>query len=126
MKLNLVSAQPGLVRIASTDDITLLDFAGGAQPLEALLGPEAYEGTVLLNLAESGYMDSSGIGWLVQCHLHFQKAGGRLVVHSIPPMINHCFRVLGMYDVLHIVPDEAAALALSSSPLPACGERGRR
>jgi anti-anti-sigma factor len=114
MKLTLVSAEPGLVRISSADDITIVDFAGGAQCLDAVLGPEAYQGTVLLNLAESGYIDSSGVGWLVQCHGRFQKAGGQLVVHSIPPMVNHCFRVLGMYDVLHIAPDEAAALKLAS------------
>jgi anti-anti-sigma factor len=129
MKLTVVSVQPGLVRINSADDITILDFADGAQPLEALLSPEAYQGTVLLNLAESSYIDSSGVGWLVQCHGHFQKAGGRLVLHSISPMVNHCFRVLGMYDLLNIAPDEPAALKLAtllvSSPLPACGEGGR-
>jgi hypothetical protein len=32
-------------------------------------------------------------------------------------MINHCFRVLGMYDVLQIVDSEATALKLVADTL---------
>jgi anti-anti-sigma factor len=112
MNLTLLSSEPGLLRLQSSDDITLLDFEGGAKPLEALVGTEVFSSVVLLNLAQSLYIDSSAVGWLIQCHFRFQKAGGKLVVHSIPPMVDHCFRVLGMYDVLNIVGDEAAALRL--------------
>jgi anti-anti-sigma factor len=116
MKLTLVSEDSGLVRIDSAEDITLLDFVGGAQPLDALLGAEGYRSFVLLSLANSAYIDSSGVGWLVQCHSRFQKAGGRLVLHTIAPMVNHCFRMLGMYDVLNIAADEAAARKMASAP----------
>jgi len=115
MKLTVLPPGPGATRVESADDITMLDFVAGAQPLEALLGPDGFGATVLLDLAKSLYIDSSGVGWLIQCHRHFEKAGGKLVLHSIPPMVNHCFRVLRMYDVLHIAPDETAALKLAAN-----------
>ena len=116
MKLTAVSGEPGLMRLESAEDITLLDFHDGLNPLDGMLGADGYAGTVLLNLAKSNYIDSTGVGWLIQSHGRFQKGGGRLVLHSIAPMVNHCFRVLGMYDVLHIVANEAAALKLIGEP----------
>jgi anti-anti-sigma factor len=115
MKLRVLSSEPGLTRVQSTDDITLLDFEGGARPLEALLGPEVYAGVVMLSLGESLYVDSSAVGWLIQSHFRFQKAGGKLILHSIPPMVHHAFHVLGMYDLLTIAQDEAAALRLADA-----------
>jgi anti-anti-sigma factor len=117
MKLQRIATQPGLARLESSDDITLLDFKYGVNPLDTVLGPDDYAGTVLLGLARSPYIDSTGVGWLIQCNARFQRAGGHLVLHSISPMINHCFRVLGMYDVLQIVDSEATALKLVADTL---------
>ena len=118
MKLHLLPSPLGLTRLESVDDITMADFQDGRNPLEPLLGPAGYAGTVLLDLARSTYIDSTGVGWLIQCHARFNKAGGKLMLHSIPPMVNHCFRVLGMYDVLRIADDEASALKLVEASLP--------
>lgn len=124
MKLNVQSAKPGLVRLASEGDITLVGFDGAATALEAILPLEAFQGIALLSLQDSLYIDSSAVGWLIQCHFRFQNAGGKLILHSVPPMVDHAFRVLGMYGVLHIVRDEAAAerLALEPRTPPATGE----
>jgi anti-anti-sigma factor len=113
MKLNLLGAEPGMKRVECSGDVTVLDFATGANPLEAVVGEEGFGCTILLDLAKAPYIDSSGIGWLIQSHRRARQAGGRLVVHSIPPMVNHCFRVLRMNDVLDIAADEAAALQLA-------------
>jgi anti-anti-sigma factor len=118
MKLHLVASQPGLTRLQAEDEITLLDFQGHANPLDDYLGPSGYSGIVLLGLAGSSYIDSSGVGWLIQCHAAFQKAGGLLILHSIAPMVNHCFRVLGIYGLLHVVENEDAALKLAEASLP--------
>jgi hypothetical protein len=116
MKLTVQSTDGGLTRVESADDITAFDFTGGVNPFDALLGPQGYAGTVLLSLARSLYIDSSGVGWLIQSNGRFTKAGGRLIVHSIAPMVNHCFRVLGMYEVLNLAADEGAALKLVTVP----------
>ena len=117
MKLHRLASQAGLTRLESSDDITLLDFQDGTNPLDVVLGPDEFAGTVLLGLAQSSYIDSTGVGWLIQCNARFERAGGRLLLHSISPMINHCFRVLGMYDVLHIADSEATALKLVADRL---------
>jgi anti-anti-sigma factor len=113
MKLTVLAAEPGLTRLESAEDITTVDFQSGTNPLDAVLSAEAYAGTALLSLARSSYIDSSGVGWLIQSHARFHKAGGRLVLHSIPPMVNHCFRVLGMYQVLNIADTESSAMKLA-------------
>ena len=115
MKLNVVSKEDGLTSVESVGDITVFDLSDRENPLETLLGIDCYRQTVLLDLAQSTYIDSSGVGWLIQCHTKFQHGGGRLVVHSIAPMVNHCFRVLGVYDVLNVASDKAVAMALASA-----------
>ena len=117
MKLHRFAAQPGLTQLESSDDITLLDFQDGTNPLDVVLGPEEFAGTVLLSLAQSPYIDSTGVGWLIQCNARFERAGGHLILHSISPMINHCFRLLGMYDVLQIADTDKAALKLAADRL---------
>jgi anti-anti-sigma factor len=115
MKLSVLSSAAGLTRLESEDDITVFDFEGGAAPLEAVVDPKVFSGVLLLSLEKSLYIDSSAVGWLIQCHFRFKKAGGKLVIHSIPPMVDHCFHVLGMYEVLHLAQDEAAALRLAQA-----------
>ena len=73
-----------------------------------------YRSRVLMNLEKAEYIDSSGIGWLLTHHKHFLQAGGKLVLHSVPPRINDVFQLLRMSAVLHIAPDEAAARALAT------------
>src|SRR5436309_3094686 len=94
MRLTLLSTADGVTRVQSADDITLEGLQVGKEPLGELLGPSCYRGKVLLSLEKSGFIDSGGVGWLVTCHKRFAEAGGLLVVHSLPPMVNHVFRLL--------------------------------
>jgi anti-anti-sigma factor len=125
MKLKVLSPDAGLNRLECADDLTLLDVAEPETTLEDLLGPGIYRGKVLLSLAKAGYIDSAGVGWLILLHKHFEEAGGRLVVHSLPPQVRHAFDLLGLRAHLDIADDEAQARALAevgrrreSSPLP--------
>ena len=52
------------------------------------------------------YMDSSGVGWLVNFHKHCREAGGMLVLHSIPPSIMSILKLLQMDRHLNMVEDE--------------------
>src|SRR5262249_38521624 len=109
MKLTVLNSETDVTRVESADDITIVDFQGKGDPLEQLLGPGAYRGKVLLSLARSCYVDSAGVGWLIMCHKRFTEAGGRLVIHSIPPMVCHGFRLLELETVLNLASDEATA-----------------
>ena len=111
MKVTVESSRAGVVHVACAEDITLYDFRTGENPLEQALGADCYTRKVLLSLQKSPYIDSAGVGWLVMCHKRFRDAGGCLVIHSIPPMVNHVFHLLGLTDVLNMADDEVRAEA---------------
>jgi anti-anti-sigma factor len=111
MKLTVPSSDTEVIHVSCAEDITLYDFRTGDNPLEQALGQDCYGRKVVLSLQKSGYIDSAGIGWLVMCHKRFREAGGCLVLHSIPPMVNHVFHLLGLTDVLNMADDEAHAEA---------------
>jgi len=115
MKLNVLSSDEGLSRLECCDDLTLPDVMGEGEALERLLGPGCYSRHVLLCLAKASYIDSAGVGWLVMCHKRFLEGGGQLVVHSIPPMVQHVFGILGLNTILNIAGDEEAARGLVSA-----------
>jgi anti-anti-sigma factor len=114
MRLVVQHRDGDVVHVACEEDITLYDFRTGENPLEKALGEGCFRQKVVLSLQKSCFIDSAGIGWLVMCHKRFREAGGCLVVHSIPPMVNHVFELLGLVDVLNMANDEAHAEALAS------------
>jgi anti-sigma B factor antagonist len=101
------------ISVSTVGKITQNDFGQGIEPLAQLLGPDVYQRTVLLNLAESDYIDSSGVGWLLSSHKRFREAGGSLVIHSLSPMVSQILRVLKMEQVLQVAPDASSARALA-------------
>ena len=113
MQLFLTSEDENVTCVAAQGDISQSRFpANVSNPLEDLLGPECYKRRVLLDLNQAGFIDSSGIGWLMACHRRFLAGGGQLVVHSVPPMIDQVMQLLRLPTILTIKPDQAAALAL--------------
>ena len=67
-------------------------------------------------MEKTRFIDSSGIGWLMVSHKRFLGAGGRLVLHSVPPMIAQVLRLLNLHTILAIEPDLAAARASVAEP----------
>ena len=113
MKLSLLSTTNDITRIQNEGDITQLDFRAGTDLLQNLLGADCYSRKVLLNMERTPYIDSAGVGWLVQCHKSYKDRGGRLVLHSIAPMVNQILKLLRMDQILHMAGDDAAAEALA-------------
>ena len=70
------------------------------KPLVELLGPGAYARHVALDLSDSPYMDSSGVGWLLTCHKRLREAGGRLIVHGAQPVVANMLRLLKLDRML--------------------------
>jgi anti-anti-sigma factor len=114
MKLTKLEGTPGVIRLSCEGEITQQTIPPGQDPLEQAVGAGGFSSVVLLNLEKTHYIDSSGISWLLIRHKHFLQAGGRLVLHSVPPLVDQVLRLLKMYLVLNIAADEAAALALVS------------
>ena len=112
MKLTLISSENNVKRLRCEGAVTATDFVSGANPFTDLLGPECYSEIVLVSLEHTSLIDTAGIGWLVMSHKRFQERGGKLVLHSIPPMVEHVFRLLRMPSVLHMAANESAAQKL--------------
>lgn len=112
MKLSLVSESNGTARVNCEGEITLADFQGATNPFLESLGPNAFSKAVLVNMEDSIVIDSAGIGWLIMSQQRFQNAGGKLALHSIPPLVDHVLSLLKMPKVLHLAADETAALAM--------------
>jgi anti-anti-sigma regulatory factor len=109
MKLSLLSEEGGLARLQCEGPITMTQVQEGVAPLERLLGPEAFKRRVLFDLVKTNFIDSSGVSWMLVCHKSFTKAGGRIVFHSAPPLVQQTLALLRMNLVLHLAADEAAA-----------------
>jgi anti-anti-sigma factor len=114
MKLSLCSDEAGFCRIQTEGDIRLADQSGESRLVESLLGPDCYARKILLDMQHTPYMDSSGVGWLVNFHKHCRDAGGILVLHSIPPSIMSILKLLQMDRYLNMVEDEPAARVVAS------------
>jgi anti-anti-sigma factor len=109
MHLKLISDDDHLTLVEVSGRITPDSFSHESEPLAALLGPGTYHRRVLLSLANSEYINSSGVGWLLVCHKRFRDAGGRLVIHSIPQLIRSVLDVLKMDQVFHLAGDADSA-----------------
>jgi anti-sigma B factor antagonist len=112
MQLNIVSNDGGVVRVQAAGQITQGALAANPEPMGTLLGEGGYGRRVALGLAETTFLDSSGMGWLLLCNKRFREADGRLVIHSVPPVVLDVIKVMRLDLVLKIAEDEAAALAM--------------
>ena len=82
------------------------------ESLVDLLGPRGFGRRVMLSLAETRFIDSAGLSWLVVCHKRFCQGGGKLVLHSITPEILQLLRMMRLDLALYLAETEAAAREL--------------
>jgi anti-sigma B factor antagonist len=109
MQLTVLADAPESLEVATSGTISRSAMDGVEEPLAEMLGSGVYARRILLNLSGSPYMDSSGVSWLLVCHKRCRQAGGRLIVHSYPPIIAQILRVLRMELVLELAPTEGEA-----------------
>ncbi|HEX4129421.1 MAG TPA: STAS domain-containing protein [Pirellulales bacterium] len=115
MELVLASDDGDVLRVKTVGRITPETARGTEspkadhEPLAHLLGPQVYGRRVLVNLAESDYVSSSGVGWLLACHKRCREAGGKLVLYALPRTVQNVLKVLKLDSVLHVADDEAEA-----------------
>jgi anti-anti-sigma factor len=105
MKLSLQSTDADVMCLQCEGKITQTDFKPGADLLIQVAGNGVYARRLLIDLSRCDYMDSSGIGWLVTCHKRFKTQKGRMVLHSLPPMIMNMLRMLKMEQVFAVASD---------------------
>src|SRR3712207_1693503 len=72
---------------------------------------EAGRDTVVVDLAEATFIDSSSLGVLISAHRRLGLRDGRLIIACDVPEVRKTFTITGLDSVLEIVDDRAAALA---------------
>ena len=113
MKLSIEEDVPSHVQVKVEGNVTQRDLEKLADPLSDLLGPGVYDRLVLINLGDSKYIDSSGVGWLLACHKRFRTHGGKLVLHSLQPLVANVLHILRLDSLFHIAANRQAALELT-------------
>jgi anti-sigma B factor antagonist len=102
MKLSIANDDGRCALVAVSGRVTQGDLGPIHEPLAELLGPGAYQRQVRLDLSDTSYMDSSGVGWLLTCHKRMKAAGGKLTLCSPHPTVENVLRVLRLEKVLDI------------------------
>jgi anti-anti-sigma factor len=109
MRIEVVSDDGDLLRLRLSGRIELEAGARRSEPISELLGPDVYRRCVLLGLMNTEYIDSSGLSWLVVAQKRFRAAGGKLIVHSIPPVVGDVFKMMRFELVLDMAETEQQA-----------------
>ncbi len=115
MKLEILPFEADdLIRVRCEGPLSLAGLPLGADPLQPLLGPKAFSRKVLLDLKRAEGADTSGVAWLLRTTDRFAQAGGRLILVSIPPMVEQIVQVLGIGTNFHAArsADDAGRLAV--------------
>lgn len=119
MKISIDSDDGSTVCMKINGSVTQQEVALLADPLSDLLGPDAYQRRVCMDLGNTGFLDSSGINWLILNNQRFRDHGGRLVLHSLPPMVMNVIKILKMQRVFEIADSPQAAKSLATTAEPA-------
>jgi anti-sigma B factor antagonist len=107
-------------------DITIVDLSGqiklgeDSSLLRSTVSDLVRKGDkkILLNLGDTSYIDSSGIGELVGSFTSVRKQGGELKLLNLTKKVRDLLQITKLYTVFHILDDEAAAIAAFSSSEP--------
>ena len=71
---------------------------------------DAGQRSIAINLAQVGFVDSSGIGAMVRAFTSVTRAGGKLLFFSPTKMMRQTLKMVRLDTVLSMYDDEAAAL----------------
>ena len=114
MKLSVIADDDVVLHVLCEGEISEEDFIGDAEPMEPFLGSRGgFQRKVMLNLERATIIYTSGMSWLLRCNKRFNQDGGRLVLHSIPPMVEQSLKLVRLQLILHCAEDEASARALA-------------
>ena len=106
------------IRERQAGDVTILDMDGkitigeGSVALRSAVRRliEENKKKILLNLANVGYVDSSGIGELVSSFTTVQREGGQLKLLKLTQKIRDLLGITKLLTVFDTYDDEATAL----------------
>jgi anti-sigma B factor antagonist len=101
------------------DGVTVLDLDGritlgeGSTLLRELIRERLRNGQrrILINLAQTSYMDSSGLGELVSGYRAVKNEGGELKLLNLNKKVSDLLQITKLYTVFDIYSDETQAVS---------------
>jgi anti-sigma B factor antagonist len=107
------------VSTRQVDGVTILDLSGritlgeGSVVLRDAIRDQLAKGnkSVLLNLGDVSYIDSSGIGELVSSFTTVKNSGGELKLLNLTKKVHDLLQITKLYTVFDVKDDEASAVA---------------
>ncbi len=101
------------------DGVTIVDLSGrivlgeGSVTLRDAIRDLVNKGekSILLNLGDVSYIDSSGIGELVSAFTSVKNSGGELKLLNLTKKVHDLLQITKLYTVFDIKDDEASAVA---------------
>ncbi len=100
----------GITCVGIAGRITYSTLEPGQDPLVAQWA-DIYSRRLEFDLSETEYVDSTGVSWLLTCHKKCREAGGKLVLHSMHPMVKQVLQVLRLDQVMHLADNAEKARA---------------
>ena len=113
---------PGRCRIAVRGALDLFS----APELKRRLLEVVEVGTkgLVLDLCETSFLDSTGLGALLTAHRRLDARGGRMIIVLSEPRVEHVLEITGLDSILEFARTRAEAVAAFDRP--AIGGRTRR
>jgi anti-sigma B factor antagonist len=107
------------IELRTIGDVQILDCSGkitlgeGTISIRNTVHDVLHAGTkkIVLNLAETNYIDSSGVGELVSTYTSVINGGGQLKLLSLTKKIRELLTITKLLTVFETFEDEKAALA---------------
>lgn len=105
----MASDQASLEIVDEADDVVVARVAGDldiitSDSVRAQLTAQADRrgGTLVLDLSDVGFIDSSGLGALVALHRHVEGRGGRFMIRSVPRPVQRLLEITRLDDLLTV------------------------
>jgi anti-sigma B factor antagonist len=107
------------VNTRQVDGITVLDLSGritlgeGSVTLRDAIRDLINKGqkSILLNLGDVSYLDSSGLGELVTAYTSVKNSGGELKLLNLTKKVHDLLQITKLYTVFDVKDDEASAIS---------------
>jgi anti-anti-sigma factor len=100
----------GIYLLALSGRLVLGEESSGVRTtIENLLSAGASK--IVVNLEHVQYVDSAGLGALIEAHRKTKEKGGRLLLSNLRPNFRHALELARLLPIFETSPNEAAAVA---------------
>jgi anti-anti-sigma factor len=101
-RVEVIDQSGDTVVTRAAGDLDILSADQLKQQLADLVDADDGVATLVLDMADVGFVDSSGLGALVAIHRHLDGRGGRFVIRSVPPAVQRLFEITRLDDLLAV------------------------